>query len=117
MHAYREWTPVILRKTKQSAEKKQMEKLVSNFKPQYLSKLDDNVEIFKATKFDGAYVDQVTKKRLEKKWNQKQLASAINVDIAIIQRFEQGKELYDHNLKYKLNKVLDIKSNFTSPIT
>lgn len=110
MYQHQDWTPVILRKNKQEAEKKQIQKLVSTGKPQYLSKLDDNVETFQAKKFDSSYIEQVTKKRLEKKWNQKQLASSINVDVSVIQRLEQGKEVYDHNLKSKLNKVLDIKS-------
>ena len=108
MYSHQDWTPVVLRKSKQEAEKKQ--KLVSGNKPQYLSKLDENVETFQAKKFDSSYIEQVTKKRLEKKWNQKQLACAINVDVSIIQRLEQGKEVYDHSLKSKLNKVLDIKS-------
>lgn len=109
MYQHQDWTPVILRKNKQDAEKKQIQKIVSTGKPQYLSQLDDN-ETYQAKKFESSYIEQVTKKRLEKKWNQKQLASAINVDVSVIQRLEQGKEVYDHNLKSKLNKVLDIKS-------
>ncbi len=104
---HQDWTPVILKKKK---ENKEVQKQVSQFQPQYKSQLDENTEEFKNKTFDKSYIDSVIAKRVEKKWNQKQLATAINVDVHVIQRFEQGKEVYDHTLKSKLNRVLGIRS-------
>lgn len=104
---HQDWTPVILRKKK---ENKEVQKHVSQFQPQYKSQLNENTEEFKNKTFDKAYIDDVIAKRVERKWNQKQLATAINVDVHVIQRFEQGKEVYDHILKSKLNRALGIKS-------
>lgn len=108
---HQDWTPVILRKKKEKNDVQiQVQKQVSQFQPQYKNQLNNNTEEFKNKTFDKTYIDTVTAKRIEKKWNQKQLATSINVDVHVIQRFEQGKEVYDHVLKSKLNKVLGIRS-------
>jgi ribosome-binding protein aMBF1 (putative translation factor) len=108
---HQDWTPVILRKRKQNnVLQSHVQKQISQFQPQYKNQLNDNTEEFKNKFFDKTYIDTVIAKRVEKKWNQKQLATSINVDVHVIQRFEQGKEVYDHILKSKLNKVLGIRS-------
>lgn len=105
---HQDWTQVIFRKKKDTAEVRQAQKSTSQLGPQYKARLHENTEEFANKMFDKDYIHQVIQKRLEKKMTQKQLATALNIDVHIIQRFEQGKEVYDHILKSKLNRVLGI---------
>lgn len=101
MQNFQDWTTVVFKKKNtQTTSKCQLQ-------PQYQRQLDEND--LQNKMFDKEYIQTVIKKRNEKKWNQKQLATSIRVDVHVIQRFEQGKEVYDHGLKSKLNSVLDIK--------
>lgn len=112
MYQHQDWTPVVFKKnTEQKERNKEVAKTVSQFQPQYKAQLDENTESFQTKLFDKDYAETVIRKRIEKKWNQKQLASAINVDVHVIQRLEQGKEVYDHAIKMKLNRILNIKSH------
>lgn len=105
-----DWTTVVFKKRGPTQEQKEAQKRASQSQPGYISNLADATEHTTAKMFEKAYIDQVIAKRAEKKWTQKQLATAINVEANRIQRFEQGKEVYDHNLKSKLNRALDIHS-------
>lgn len=105
MH-HQDWTPVVFKKKKEVDT--QARKAVSQLCPQYKALLNEDSEVFANKMFEKEYTQKVIQKRIEKKWNQKQLATAINVDVHIIQRFEQGREVYDHILKAKLNRTLGI---------
>ena len=105
MYQHQDWTPVIFKK-KNETQVKQFNKTVSQLQPQYKAKLHEDSETFQTKYFDKEFADSVIKKRVEKKLNQKQLASLVNVDVHVIQRLEQGKEPYDHVLKNKLNRAL-----------
>lgn len=84
-------------------------KAVSQLEPEHKRALKDEApDSFHQKTFEKDYIQEVIRKRTEKGWNQKQLATQMNVDVSIIQRFEQGKEVYDGNLKNKLNRVLGI---------
>ena len=112
MFQHQDWTPVVFKKnTEQQAKNKEVAKTISQLQPQYKVQLNENTESFQTKMFDKDYAETVIKKRVEKKWNQKQLASAINVDVHVVQRLEQGKEVYDQSLKMKLNRILNIKSS------
>jgi len=79
-----------------------------DLEPSHLRALKDNPESFVNKSFDSKYVQVVIKARLERKWSQKELAQKLNVDFSIIQKFEQGKGIYDAFLKNKLNRVLNL---------
>lgn len=96
---HQDWTPVIFYKKQQPRVSQRLSK-----QEQELRK--DDHEGFDIPRFEQAYIKEVIQKRLAKKWSQKDLATALNEDIHRIQRFEQGKEVYDSKLKMKLNRVL-----------
>jgi ribosome-binding protein aMBF1 (putative translation factor) len=103
MYAHQDWTPVILRKTSVPSKTQHFQK-----PPKYQRGLDDE-DVTSVKQFEKEYIQSVIKARIEKKWTQKDLATAINQDTNRISRFEQAKEPYDHQLKAKINKVLNIK--------
>jgi ribosome-binding protein aMBF1 (putative translation factor) len=79
-----------------------------DLEPTHLRALKDNPESFVNKAFDSKYIQAVIKARLERKWSQKDLAQKINVDVAIIQKLEQGKAIYDAQIKNKLNRILNL---------
>lgn len=79
-----------------------------DLEPTHIRALKDNPESFANKGFESKYVQAVIKARLERKWSQKELAQKINVEFAIIQKLEQGKAIYDAQLKNKLNRVLNL---------
>jgi ribosome-binding protein aMBF1 (putative translation factor) len=105
MFAHQDWTPVVFKKT----NTKRQGQIQDHNEPQHLKKLEED-DVVAPKVFDRSYIQEVIKKRTERKWNQKQLATALNVDVHRIQRFEQGNEVYDHQFKHKLNRVLGISS-------
>lgn len=104
-YQHQDWTTIVFRKSTNTNSQNTQS---STKQPTYKSKLDEDGEEFANKKFDKEYINTVIQKRTEKKITQKQLAQIINVEQNIIQRFEQGKEVYDHTLKSKLNKALGI---------
>jgi ribosome-binding protein aMBF1 (putative translation factor) len=103
MFAHQDWTEVVFKKHNDTP------KVHHQHLPQHLKQLKDD-DVVAPKLFEKSYIQEVIKKRVERKWNQKQLATALNVDAHRIQRFEQGSEVYDHQLKHKLNRVLGIAS-------
>lgn len=110
MYAHQDWNTVVFHKKTSEAQKQAQNKIVSQHQPSYKAKLDDNPEDFSHKMFDKPYIQQIISNRINLKWNQKQLAQVINEDVGRIQRLEQGKEVYDHKLKSKLNRALGITS-------
>lgn len=96
---HQDWTEVVFKKRKTTAPEPQRP-------PKYLSQLDN--EEFTVQFFEKEYVQQVIQSRVARNLTQKQLAINLNLDIAIIQKLEQGKLPYDHVLKNKLSTHLGI---------
>lgn len=67
---------------------------------------DPDGERMKVPKFSHQFTQEVIKRRVEKKWNQEQLANQLRVQKNIIQSFEQKKLKYDGNLVHKLKRLL-----------
>lgn len=107
MFEHQDWTPVVFKKEIMTKAKTGI-KAISQLQPQYKALLNENTESFQTKMFEKSYTDYVVNKRIEKKLSQKQLAAILNIDVHIIQRLEQGKEAYDHNLKVKLNRALGL---------
>lgn len=103
---HQDWKPVIFQKKRPVDT--EARKSVSQLEPAHKRALKENQEGFQHKMFEKDYIQEVIRKRTEKGWNQKQLAVQMNVDVNVVQRFEQGKEVYDGNLKNKLNRVLGI---------
>ena len=103
MYNHQDWETVVLNKT---TDKQTKAPPVQN-QPKYLAQLEND----EAPKyFDREYIDTIIKARCDRKLTQKLLATSINEDVSRINRFEQGKEVYNHNLKAKLNRYLSISS-------
>ncbi len=99
---HQDWETVIFHK------KPSKSSTAPDLEPLHLRALKDNPESFVNKAFDSKYIQAVIKARLERKWSQKDLAQKINVDVSIIQKLEQGKGIYDAQLKNKLNRVLNL---------
>ena len=67
---------------------------------------DPEGEKMKVPKFSHQFTQEVIKRRVEKKWNQEQLANQLRVQKSVIQNFEQKKLKYDGNLVHKLKRLL-----------
>lgn len=106
---HQDWEPVVFR-TKKPTEKAVL-KSVSERKPGHERALTENTESFANKMFERDYIQEVIRKRVEKKWSQKDLAIKMNLDVSIVQRLEQGREVYDGNLKNKLNRILGISTS------
>lgn len=105
--SHQDWTPVVFHKKRDRPTS--ASPTISQLEPKHKRALgEDNPETFQQKSFDTEYIRTVVQKRMEKKLTQKQLATQIAVDVSIIQRFEQGKEVYDGALKHKLNRALNI---------
>lgn len=105
---HQDWEPVVFRK-KEAPSEKRLEKARATSNG--MTKVDkalraDDREGFDLPKFDREYIQRVIAARVAKKWSQKDLASNMNMDLARIQRFEQGKEVYDGKFKDRLNRAL-----------
>jgi ribosome-binding protein aMBF1 (putative translation factor) len=107
MFAHQDWTPVIFKKTNNKPQVQGQQHHQNE--PHHLKQLEED-DVVAPKVFERSYIQEVIKKRTERKWNQKQLATALNVDVHKIQRFEHGNEVYDHQFKHKLNRVLGISS-------
>lgn len=99
---HQDWETVIFHK------KPSKSAATPDLEPSHLRALKDNPESFVNKAFDAKYIQAVIKARLDQKWSQKDLAQKINVDFAVIQKFEQGKGIYDAQLKNKLNRILNL---------
>ncbi len=105
MYAHQDWTPVVIRKKHEAPTAPKVQ-----LPPKMIRELHDNPETFATKHFDKAFIQSVVKGRVERKWSQKDLAARLNLDVAVIQRLEQGKEVYDSRLKDRLNRLLNIQS-------
>lgn len=100
-YAHQDWTPVVIRKRSEAPAAPKVQ-----LPPKIVRELNDNPETFAPKQFDKAFIQSVVKGRVERKWSQKDLAARLNLDVAVIQRLEQGKEVYDSRLKDRLNRLL-----------
>jgi ribosome-binding protein aMBF1 (putative translation factor) len=103
---HQDWTPVIVNKRNISHDA-EAKKRISQLEPTHLRELKaDDAETYRNKLFDQEFIKNVIKKRLDRKFTQRDLAKMLNVDVSIVQRLEQGKLVYDHALKSKINRCL-----------
>jgi putative transcription factor len=81
-------------------------KTISN---QNMKKLDEDTENLKVEKVNKKISQEIVKARTAKKWKQKDLATKVNVLPTVIQKYENGQAIPDHNIILKLQRVLGIK--------
>lgn len=96
---FQDWTPVVLRKNKESDELKQKK----HFQGNPLKKFDEHKESFEHKKIPKKISDAVRNTRTEKKITQEQLAKLINEKQCVVNDIENGRGVYEH---VKINKVL-----------
>ena len=99
---HQDWETIVFKKPKAPS------KSAVNLEPSHLRQLKDNPETYANKYFDKTYIQKVVQSRVERKWSQKYLALQLNVDPSVVQRLEQGKEVYNASLKSKINRVLNI---------
>lgn len=100
---HQDWDTVIFRK-----HVKPTETARPSLEPAHVRSLKDDTEAFAVKHFESEYIKRVLKGRIDRKWSQKDLAQRLNVDVSIIQKLEQGKAVYDGNLKNKINRLLGL---------
>lgn len=130
--ADQDWTPVVLTKTNKqklaglnSAHAVAVQKMSGNMITEKkfaagenksahtptgagMKKLEDSTEEFKHDKINLNLSKAITQARLAKKMTQKDLATAINEKPQVIQEYEAGKAIPNHQIINKLDKALGI---------
>lgn len=106
MHHHQDWEPVVVKKRPRGLPPETKRK-ISQLEPTHIRQLkDDDVDVYKNKMFEAEFVREVIKRRTEKKMTQRDLARSMNLEVAIIQKLEQGRLVYDAVLKNKINRVL-----------
>lgn len=80
-----------------------------NISNQNMKKLDEDMENLKVETVNKKLSQEIMKARTAKGWKQKDLATKVNVQPAVIQKYENGQAIPDHNIILKLQKVLGVK--------
>ena len=71
-------------------------------------KLDNETEELKHNKIEMSVSKLISQARINKGYNQKQLANLINVDAKTINNYENGRAIPDHKILNKLEKYLHV---------
>lgn len=104
--SHQDWTPVVFNKRKDDKLNHEQKVAMSQRVTQQTRSLDENKESFQQPKFERDYIQKVIQARISRKWSQKDLAIALKENVARINAFEQGKEIYDGKFKDRINRVL-----------
>lgn len=80
-----------------------------NLSNQNMKKLDEDMDNLKVETVNKKISNEIIKARTAKKWKQKDLATKVNVLPSVIQKYENGQAIPDHNIILKLQRVLGIK--------
>lgn len=106
VYEHQDWTPVVFHKKRDDAQKHEQKVSVSQRISNQARNLMENQESFQQQKFERDYIQKVIQARISRKWSQKDLAMALKENVARINSFEQGKEVYDAKLKDRMNRLL-----------
>lgn len=74
-----------------------------------MKKLDEDMENLKVETVNKKLSQEIMKARTTKGWKQKELATKINVLPSVIQKYENGQAIPEHNIILKLQRVLGVK--------
>lgn len=74
-----------------------------------LGKVNNETEVFNVKKIGKNIGKQIVQARLNKNWNQKQLAQALNEHVSIVINYENGTAVYDSNKLQKFQRILKVK--------
>jgi ribosome-binding protein aMBF1 (putative translation factor) len=103
---YQDWTPVVFHKKRDDTLKQEQKVVISQRQSNQSRTLLENQESFQQIRFEKDYIQKVIQARVARKWSQKDLAMALKENVARINAFEQGKEVYDGKFKDRINRVL-----------
>uniref|UniRef100_A0A0A9WYM8 Multiprotein-bridging factor 1c n=2 Tax=Lygus hesperus TaxID=30085 RepID=A0A0A9WYM8_LYGHE len=111
---HQNWEPQVLRKTHEPQQAKVARAPTQNKNVQFAKKMNRVEAQVEAGSFelDNLGVNfklALLKARTAKNWSQKELAEKINVKVAVITEYEQGKGTPDPAIISKLNRVLGVK--------
>lgn len=101
---HQDWNEVVLKKPIEI-------KNVTNNNPKtnIIKKLEQNDNIVSLPKLNLELKTSIQKARLAKKMTQKQLASLMNVNVQMINQYENGKIIPNNNFISRLEKILNVK--------
>jgi putative transcription factor len=97
---------VYLRKSNKEIEKKNVN---NNHSVNVNKILDENLDEYKVHTVSHLLSTKIQKARVAQKLNQKELARKINVTVAVIQSYENGKAVPNNKVLQKLRGVLKVK--------
>lgn len=80
-----------------------------NLSNQNMKKLEEDSENLKVETINKKLSQEIMKARTFKGWKQKDLATKVNVLPSVVQKYENGQAIPDHNIILKLQKVLGVK--------
>ena len=108
MSSHQDWKPVEIGRGRASkVQKEETAKKISQYVPSTPGMVEDE-DGEKIVKFSREFIQAVISARVEKKWDQKRLASEMRYKPDFIKRFEQGKEIYDSKVVSLFKKKLNI---------
>jgi putative transcription factor len=103
---HQDWTPVVFHKKRDDKINHEQKIAVSQRVTQQSRVLNENQESFQQPKFERDFIQKVIQARIARKWSQKDLAMALKENVARVNSFEQGKEIYDGKFKDRVNRIL-----------
>jgi putative transcription factor len=103
---------VFLRKSGKELQKNKRGKTISvlkNTSTKLKKSLDENLDSFTTETVSYALKMQIQKARVSAKLSQKEIAQKINVTEKIIQSYENGTAIPNHQVLQKLRRILKVK--------
>jgi ribosome-binding protein aMBF1 (putative translation factor) len=100
-----DWTPVVISKKKDTKPKQHIIQPASSVKTTITKEGDEITKLKVVSQEMGKFI---SKARLEKKWNQEELAKNTNLDKNTINKIEQGGCVYNANNINRIAKALGV---------
>ena len=113
--AHQDWKPVVFRKKIDNKKSSKNTKVVARSNVKNHTGLNKNTTVkdddeIKKIKTVGLETGkQIQQARLAKKIKQKELAQRLNVQVSIIQQYENGKAKYNGAMLTRIGKVLGVR--------
>lgn len=103
---FQDWEPVILNKKNKTQEN--TKRVFSSRDP--TKKIDEASDVGDIQRIDGDTRRKIIAMRNEKKMTQAQLAQKLNVDKSVINSYESGSAVLNHNSKLFIQRIFKVLS-------
>jgi putative transcription factor len=117
---HQDWKPLVLKKTGKALEKMQRNRGETESVKKYgsggnaqqksenLKKIEDETETFRIESVSHDLKVKIQQARTAKKLSQKDLANKMNVNVNVIQDYENGKAKPDPQMLNKMSRILGV---------